>query len=159
MKLFFYLAIAFLVFWPLCYLVPGCQKVQAQAPAAVVPCSDTSGTYTPTAVSTFNAGTVIFNTAHFIRVCNEIYVSGSLSGTSAYDTANSSLIQVSLPFASAPPFQETGVALIGFNGMQQPTMGNIGFIHLVGATGATIQWKPQIKNVYGLIYQFSYTIH
>jgi hypothetical protein len=140
-----------------------CQKSRAQKPKAAavlaIGCVDTGGVYTPSAVSTFNAGSVAFNSAHFTRICNEVYVSGSLSGSSSYDTINSSLIQVSLPFSSDVTGQNVfGNALVGFNGNPQPTMGAIGFVHLVGATGATISWKPQIKNAYGLIYEFSYTI-
>jgi hypothetical protein len=140
-----------------------CQKSRAEKPKAAavlaIGCIDTAGVYTPSAVSTFNAGAVTFNPAHFTRICNEVYVSGSLSASSAYDTIQSSLIQVSLPFASDVTGQNAyGNALIGFNGNPQPTMGSIGFVHTVGATGVTINWKPTIKNPYGLIYEFSYTI-
>lgn len=143
--------------------IHSCVKTEAQKPKAVsalaIVCVDTSGVYTPVAISTFNSGTVFFNAAHFTRICNEVYVSGSLAATNAFDTAQTSLIQVSLPFASDLSGQNAyGQAIIGFNGSPQPTMGAIGFVHLVGATGAVISWKPQIKNTYGLLYEFSYTV-
>lgn len=138
-----------------------CTKASAGNPhtLSAIACADTSGVYNPAVISSANAGTVFFNPAHFIRVCNEVYVSGSLSATNAFDTASASLLQVSLPFPSTLTGQSiSGQALIGFNGNPQPTMGNIGFVHLVGATGAVISWQPQKKSVYGLIYSFTYTI-
>ena len=144
--------------------IQGCEKSRAEAPrvlAAVSTCSDTSGIYSPVAISTFNAGTVTLNTAHFTQVCSEVYVSGTLSGTNAFDTLQSSIIQVSLPVASnltMPPQNESGMALIGFFGAPQPLMGSIGFVHLVGQTGAVINWHLTKKSNYSMIYNFSYTV-
>lgn len=155
---------AICIFFPLAMLTlamnGSCTKAAAQKPAALISsCSDTSGVYTPVVVSSFNTGTVTFNPAHFTRMCDEVYVSGTLSASNAFDTINTSLLQVSLPFASDVTGQNTaGNALIGFNGLPQPTMGAIGFVHLVGQTGAVISWQPVKKNFYGLIYEFSYTV-
>lgn len=158
-KLFFCLLIALV---PAFVIVQdGCTKASAQPKAAALAtsCTDTSGVYTPVAVSTFNSGTVTFNPAHFIRICNEVYVSGSLSATNDFDTAQSSLIQISLPFPSDLTGQNGyGQALVGFNGNPQPTMGSIGFIHTIGATGVVVNWKSTKKNFYGMIYYFTYTI-
>jgi hypothetical protein len=150
-------------FWAGGIALYSCTRVNAAprpAPVALAEsCIDTAGTYTPVAISRTNAGAVFFNPAHFMRICNEVYVSGSLAGSDSFDTLQASLVQVSIPFASDLSGQNAyGQALIGFNGSLQPTMGNIGFVHLVGATGAVISWQPQKKNAYGLIYSFSYTI-
>lgn len=159
LQIFVYAIIALLLF-DLITLVGGCQKTAAQKPAAaaVISCQDTSGTYTPTIILSHNAGlgsASVAGTAHFIRVCNEVYVCGIMGAFGSYDTIHFAEIELTVPIGNMT--YPVGQAIINQSGAKQPLNATV-FQNALSDLGITIKWYPTVSKGYATRYEYTYTI-
>lgn len=141
-----------------------CNKARAESPRALVAtsCVDTAGTYVPTIISATNA-VASMNPAHFMQLCNEVYVSGVMAiSVNSIDTALNSLVKISLPVASdltTPPLSASGQCLVFQFGAAQPVAGFVGILTpFAPPSGVVINWRANHKGAYTVVYSFSYTI-
>jgi hypothetical protein len=161
----FWLIIAIIVsFGTAAGFISGCEKTRADpGPRALsAACIDTAGTYIPVVLSSFNAaGIVNVRAAHFIRVCNEVFVSGSFGSVNRIaDTVLFSLIELSLPVPSnlaASPAGVSGQAIIG-QSLIAPYVGTSILAHATDA-GVSIKWQSKKLVPVGVTYNFSYSIN
>lgn len=114
---------------------------------------DTAGVYLPVVVSSNNAGFVTMQNAHFVKVCNQVIVSGRASVNGGVTVGQYSTITFTLPFVSngvVPLGQQT----IHENGIAIPAPGSFG----TSPGFVQLRWKPQTAFGSNNDYFFIYTI-
>jgi hypothetical protein len=165
MRSLFLICIALSISLFIAFFTPSCQKSRGEAPrvsAAVSTCSDTAGIYFPTVVTSLNSVVFAMNQAHFTRVCDQVYVSGTIACSNAIDTLQSSFLKLSLPIASdlgAPPVLNlAGQAMVQQIANVQPLNAPVGLLYVAIGSGAVISWHATKKAPYSIVYSYSYTV-
>lgn len=129
------------------------------AVAAAVACNDTSGVYVPVYSNLINvAGIAPGSSAHFIRVCDEITVTGVFNMNGApIDVTKVSFVTLSLPVPLTVPAtaEQPGLCMVFQSGITYPINGSV----LTNGNGTMqIKWNPTAAHASKIVYHFVYTV-
>lgn len=123
-------------------------------------CSDTSGVYTPLYSGLINVtGVAPGSLSHFIRVCNEVTVTGVFTMNGApINPLGVSFVTLSLPIplSGSTTVPEPGLCMVFQSGVKYPINGQV----LTNGNGTIqIKWNPSGLSGSSITYHFVYTVN
>lgn len=138
-----------------------CVKARAESVHAFAlssGCADTAGIYIPAPSGSSNLNNVNFAQSHFIRVCNEVTVSGRVSWSSVITLGNTATLVFPIPIASVLDQANT----YGIYNFRQAGVGVVPVTaQFVSNPGGNMQidFVPTKTGSGTLFYTFTYTIN